>query len=312
VQALSGAGLFRIAGSRRVGGAEATPREQILAIEAISEGDGAAGWALMIGIEVLGFASGLLRPDVAEEVIAKHPETVFCGALNPLGRATPVAGGFRVSGQWPFASGCLHSDWFWGQCLVEGRERLETVEVLVPRNEFRVLDTWHVAGLRGSGHDVELEVSCPSASPRWWAAVYETGPLFRMPPFSRLAYNRIASRPASRARRLMPSSAARRVPRACARRCAAPLAQESIVEAALGAPSPQSEDCGVRRSRTGCPAPARARWFSSRVAKRDRLGARSRIITPPPARRPTCCRARSSGACATCTSSANTSWCRRP
>ena len=85
VRALREAGLFRVAVAREVGGAEATPREQILAIEAISEADGAAGWALMIGVENLGFASALLLPDVAEEVIAKHPEVIFCGALNPSG-----------------------------------------------------------------------------------------------------------------------------------------------------------------------------------------------------------------------------------
>jgi alkylation response protein AidB-like acyl-CoA dehydrogenase len=192
---LAEAGLFRIAVSRAVGGAEATPREQILAIEAISEADGAAGWTLMIGIEVLGFASALLRPDVAEELIAKRPEVIFSGALNPLGRARAVSGGFVASGRWPFASGCLHSDWFWGQCVLEGGGPTQTVEVLVPRADFRVLDTWHVAGLRGSGsHDVEIEeVFVPErfTTVVGRGPVYESGPLFRMPPFSRLAYNKI-------------------------------------------------------------------------------------------------------------------------
>jgi alkylation response protein AidB-like acyl-CoA dehydrogenase len=171
VRALREAGLFRIAVAAEVGGAEATPREQILAIEAISEADGAAGWALMIGVENLGFASAHLQPDVAEQVIAKHPEVIFSGALNPLGRASRVDGGVRVSGRWPFASGCLHSDWFWGQCVLDQDGKPELLEVLVPRTDFEVLDTWHVAGLRGSGsHDVAL---------------------FRLPPFSRLAYNKV-------------------------------------------------------------------------------------------------------------------------
>ncbi|HTO55548.1 MAG TPA: acyl-CoA dehydrogenase family protein [Myxococcota bacterium] len=236
VQALSRAGLFRIAVSRTVGGAETAPREQILAIEAISEADGAAGWTLMIGIEVLGFASALLRPDVAEEVIAKQPDAIFCGALNPLGRATPVAGGFRVSGQWPFASGCQHSDWFWGQCIVEGQER--TVEVLVPRSDFQVLDTWHVAGLRGSGsHDVELrDVFVPErfTTGVGRGPIHETGPLFRMPPFSRLAYNKlgVATGIARGALDAFIELASERVPRGMR----APLrerrfAQESVVEA---------------------------------------------------------------------------------
>lgn len=194
-RALARAGLFRIAVARSRGGAEAAPREQILAIEAISEADGAAGWTLMIGIESVGIASGLLRPDVADEVIGKNPDVIFSAALNPLGRATVVDGGVRVSGRWPFASGCQHSDWFWGQCVVQGEVQPRTLEVLVPRADYRVIDTWNVAGLRGSGsHDVEVDdlfvperfVTRTSAEP-----ALETGALFRFPIFSRLAYNKV-------------------------------------------------------------------------------------------------------------------------
>jgi len=195
VRALREAGLFRIAVKSEVGGAEATPREQILAIEAISEADGAAGWTLMIGIESLGFASAVLSPDVAEEVIAKNPEVIFSGALNPLGRATRVDGGVRASGRWPFASGCLHSDWFWGQCVLEEDGKPQLLEVLVSRSDFQVIDTWHVAGLRGSGsHDVEIrDLFVPE---RFTTRVgsgrlHASGPLFRLPPFSRLAYNKV-------------------------------------------------------------------------------------------------------------------------
>jgi alkylation response protein AidB-like acyl-CoA dehydrogenase len=238
VQALREAGLFRIAVAAEVGGVEATPREQILAIEAISEADGAAGWALMIGVESLGFASAVLQPDVAEEVIAKHPEVIFSGALNPLGHATRAPNGFRASGRWPFASGCLHSDWFWGQCVLEESGKPELLEVLVPRKEFDVLDTWHVAGLRGSGsHDVELrDVFVPErfTTRVGLGRVHAKGALFRLPPFSRLAYNKVgvATGIARGALDAFVELASQRVPRGMS----APLrerrfAQESIAEA---------------------------------------------------------------------------------
>ena len=239
VHALREAGLFRVAVAAEVGGAEATPREQILAIEAISEADGAAGWALMIGVENLGFASAFLQPDVAEEVIAKHPEAIFCGALNPQGRARRVDGGVRVSGRWPFASGCLHADWFWGQCVLEedGKPR-EMLEVLVPRSQFRVLDTWHVAGLRGSGsHDVEIEdvfVADRFTTQVGAGRMHVRGPLFRLPALSRLAYNKVgvATGIARAALDAFVELASRRVPRGMS----APLrerrfAQESVAEA---------------------------------------------------------------------------------
>ncbi len=195
VRALADAGLFHVAVAASAGGAESDPRTQILVIEAIAQADGAAGWALMIGIECLGYASAALRPEVAKATIAEHPRAIFSGALNPLGRAVRVPGGVRATGRWPFASGCQHSDWFWGQCLedVDGQPR--PLEILVPRSAYRVIDTWHVAGLRGSGsHDVEVtDVFVPDAYTTRVSVerLRENGPLFRLPSFVRLAYNKV-------------------------------------------------------------------------------------------------------------------------
>jgi alkylation response protein AidB-like acyl-CoA dehydrogenase len=194
--------LYRVAVPRQYGGLECDPRTQIETIEAVSEADGAAGWNLMIGIENMGFLGPALPPEIAEKVFA-DPLLVVAGALNPVGRATPVEGGYRVSGQWPFASGCHNAHWFWGQCVVfDGDEPAKAPsggpvlrEALMPRSEFEILDTWHVAGLRGSGsHDVaardlfvpEERMTAAMAAPRLMES-----PLFRLPPLNRLAYNKV-------------------------------------------------------------------------------------------------------------------------
>jgi len=200
--AMAEAGLYRVAVPQAYGGLECEPRTQIETIEAISEADGAAGWNLMIGIENLGFLGPALSPELAEQVFA-DPRLVVAGALNPLGRATPVEGGYRVTGRWPFASGCHNAHWFWGQCVVQaggapahapgGGPLLR--EALIPRGEFEIEDTWHVAGLRGSGsHDVvardlfvpDERITAAMAAPRKLES-----PLFRMPPLNRLAYNKV-------------------------------------------------------------------------------------------------------------------------
>lgn len=196
--AMADAGLYRIAVPKEFGGLECEPRLQIETIEAVSEADGAAGWNLMIGVENLGFLGPALPLEVAEKVFS-DPRLVVAGALNPLGRATPVEGGFRVTGQWPFASGCHNAHWFWGQCVVQdasgpgGGPVLR--EALIPSGEFEILDTWQVAGLRGSGsHDVavrdlfvpEAHMTAAMATPAQVAS-----PLFRLPPLNRLAYNKV-------------------------------------------------------------------------------------------------------------------------
>jgi indole-3-acetate monooxygenase len=40
------------------------------------------------------------------------------GVGTPAGRAELVDGGYRVSGRWPFASGCQDAQWIAGHCAV--------------------------------------------------------------------------------------------------------------------------------------------------------------------------------------------------
>jgi alkylation response protein AidB-like acyl-CoA dehydrogenase len=195
VEAMATAGLYRMAAPACFGGAEAHPRPTIEAIEAISVADGSIGWVLMIGIETVGIGGALMPHDTAARLFAEHPDLVMCGALNPQGRGRRVSGGWRVTGRWPFASGCHHADLFWGQCLVEGEQTPRPFEILVPRDQYEIVDTWHTQGLRGTGsHDVvvddlfvpdEMTTAVSGGSPR------HDGPLYRLPPFSRLAYNKV-------------------------------------------------------------------------------------------------------------------------
>ncbi|MFN0089085.1 MAG: acyl-CoA dehydrogenase family protein [Acidimicrobiales bacterium] len=195
VKSLAAAGLYRMAAPACFGGAEAHPRPTIEAIEAISEADGSTGWVLMIGVETVGIGGSLMPHETAGRLFAAHPDLVMCGALNPQGRARRVPGGWRVTGRWPFASGCHHADLFWGQCLVEGERPTRALEVLVPRSQYEILDTWWTHGLQGTGsHDVAVEdlfvpddmtTEVSGGSPR------HDGPLYRLPPFSRLAYNKV-------------------------------------------------------------------------------------------------------------------------
>ncbi len=202
VDAMAAEGLFRLAAPRAVGGLETDPSTQVRVIEAVSEADGSTGWNLMIGIESTSFIGAALSADVATEIFA-DPALMVSGALNPLGRAVPVAGGYRVTGQWPFVSGCQNSQYFWGQCIVHEADerardadgRVVLVEIVVPAKDYEVVDTWRVSGLRGTGsHDVAVRhVFVPE---RMTTAVgtrglLAKGPLFRMPVFSRLAYNKV-------------------------------------------------------------------------------------------------------------------------
>lgn len=194
VEAMAEAHLFALCAPSAVGGEERDPLTTIAVIEALARADGAAGWVLMIGIEATGIGTAYLDPDYARDLMcgAGRP-AVITGAINPMGRARRVAGGYVVTGRWPFASGSTHSDYFWGQCLVEGTG--EALEALLPRRSYSVLDTWHVAGLCATGsHDVEAtEVFVPDHQITYTrrGRPRHDGPLFRYPLMARLAYNKV-------------------------------------------------------------------------------------------------------------------------
>ena len=201
--ALADAGLFRMAAPAVYGGLEVDPCSMVAALEAISEADGATGWTLMIGVETVGMATAGVAPGVAERILGGKPNVVFSGAINPLGRATPVEGGLMVTGQWPYASGCEGSDYFWGGCILVDRHGVplrtekgyrQARQVIVPREDYTVDRTWLAAGLCGSGsHDVVVsEVFVPDdyVTDIYTSLSVDT-PLFRLPVFSRLAFNKV-------------------------------------------------------------------------------------------------------------------------
>jgi len=202
VHAMIEAGLFRMTVDSRFGGCDTDPLTTIRTIEAVSEADGGAGWTLMIGSEVAALASASIEDGPGHEIF-DDPQVMLCGALNPQGRFEAVEGGFRVSGRWPYGSGCQHAGWFWGGGVVyrDGKPcelrpgTMDFREAAIPRSAYRIEDTWHVAGLRGSGsHDVVVEdafVPARFVTRVLFDGFKPTGPLARFPVSSRLAYNKV-------------------------------------------------------------------------------------------------------------------------
>jgi alkylation response protein AidB-like acyl-CoA dehydrogenase len=185
VAALADAGLFRLCVPAAAGGLEAHPATLVAAVRALAAGDAAAGWCVAIAA-TSGLVAGYL-PEEAARTIYAEPATMVAGVFAPKGRATQEPGGFRVSGRWPFASGCRHADWLMGGCVVEGGMRL----MLAPAEQFTIHDTWHVMGLRATGsHDIELDaVHIPAERT---ASVLgdppvQPGPLYAFPLFGLLA-----------------------------------------------------------------------------------------------------------------------------
>lgn len=191
-QALVDAGVYRLLVPRAQGGAEATPADYVATLETVAAADGSAGWCAMIGA-TSSLMSVFLDPVLATEVYGSADAT-SCGVFAPMGRATPVDGGVRVRGRWPFASGCEHARWRMVGVLVEGGPAggglADVRSVLLRADETRIVDTWHVSGLRGTGsHDLQVDdVVVPTERMFSLFGVPRIdGALYRMPFFGLLA-----------------------------------------------------------------------------------------------------------------------------
>ena len=159
VDALLDAGLFRMLLSPAIGGGGADLPAFLRVAECVAQADGSAGWCLVQGSISATQVAPYLPLHVARDVF-DDARTILSNGTGPTGRAVAVDGGYRLTGEWPFASGCTHATWLKGASLVyttDGSPVLradgvhEVRTFLFPAGSATILDVWHVSGLRGTG-----------------------------------------------------------------------------------------------------------------------------------------------------------------
>jgi 3-hydroxy-9,10-secoandrosta-1,3,5(10)-triene-9,17-dione monooxygenase len=155
---MQAAGLFRVLQPRRWGGYEMELGAFYDIEIALSEGDMSSGWTYAV-LGVVAWLLGLIDDRAAQEVWGGDPSALICSSTMPAGTATPVDGGFRLTGHWRYASGAEHCEW----AVVGGMVHAENATpdwrfFFVPRRDYRTIDNWQAAGLQGSGSiDLMLE-----------------------------------------------------------------------------------------------------------------------------------------------------------
>lgn len=142
VNAIAEANLFKVMVPLRWGGYGAPLRKVLETFTEIARGCGSSGWVTMIIAGVNWWAS--LLPDAGqEEIFASRADVRVCAAGSPGLRGQRVKGGVRVSGKFPYGSGCLHSSW--GGLSVEVEDDKHNLLDLVTR--ARALDYLFQHGL---------------------------------------------------------------------------------------------------------------------------------------------------------------------
>jgi alkylation response protein AidB-like acyl-CoA dehydrogenase len=195
VAALRDSGLFGFCAPEAVGGGGHGPSVQLEVFEAMARIDTSAGWGLMISAMLSAIAGAYLPEEGAHEVFAGGIPTC-AGLLLPSGTLRAVPGGYTVDGRWAFGSGIRHADWIVTGAVVAGAPAEsaggpDMRTIVVPARDVAIEDTWHAAGLRGSGseHYRMAQVFVPErrcfAFPR--APGLRGGPAFDLPVIALLA-----------------------------------------------------------------------------------------------------------------------------
>ncbi|OBG53672.1 acyl-CoA dehydrogenase [Mycobacterium sp. E735] len=145
--------LFRLLLPARFGGLQAPFPELLQPIRRMAHGCASSAWTL--GFYALhNWMLSLFDMRAQEEVFAAGP-VLAPAPLAPTGRGTPADGGVRLTGRWSWATGAMDADWVMVGALVERPDRIDPALVLLPAAQVEVVDTWHTAGMRGTGsHDV--------------------------------------------------------------------------------------------------------------------------------------------------------------
>jgi alkylation response protein AidB-like acyl-CoA dehydrogenase len=152
LHALTEAGVFRLAMPTDAGGYQAGEDTVAEVLAQISRGCPSTGWMCTIMV-ISNVLPALLADEAADEIYAT-PDLRITTAIAPTGHAVPVDGGYRVTGQWTWNTGGVHSNWFAPACVVPGDEDSGLRLMLLPTTEVTHEDNWRAAGMAGTATNI--------------------------------------------------------------------------------------------------------------------------------------------------------------
>jgi 3-hydroxy-9,10-secoandrosta-1,3,5(10)-triene-9,17-dione monooxygenase len=148
------AGFFKIFQPARYGGYELDYGPTQLALgDELGRGCGSSAWVFSV-VACHAWILGMLSPEVQDEVWGASPEALLGSAFAPeQSTLSAVAGGYRLSGRWRFSSGIDLAQWvILGAPMAHGAAASpDALWCVLPRTDYRIIDTWHASGLRATG-----------------------------------------------------------------------------------------------------------------------------------------------------------------
>jgi 3-hydroxy-9,10-secoandrosta-1,3,5(10)-triene-9,17-dione monooxygenase len=148
------AGFYRMLVPKRYGGLEVDLPTFLRVVTEIARGDASTAWCLCLASGHALQVAELFDEDEQAEIFGDGD--FRCPAVAaPSGLATPVDGGFELTGKFAYCSGVPYATHYLGQALTPGPDPDGPPTLLLfiaPRADWTMLDDWgHLLGLKGSG-----------------------------------------------------------------------------------------------------------------------------------------------------------------
>jgi len=237
------AGILRILQPKRFGGMQGRFSLFSRIVEELTYGCASSAWVYAVLAEHQWIIAQY--PEKAQiDVWGDDPEAVASSSLAPRAAAKRVGGGWRLTGRFPFSSGCDYAQWaILGAFLGEIGDPRHIAYLLAPLAEVDIVDDWQVLGLAGTGskslvlHDVFVpEHRCVMVSDLFagtppGALVHPDYPVLRAPRGFLVSYSLppVAIALGRRALDIACAALADRVSRGVTK-----LAQSEVVQMAIG------------------------------------------------------------------------------
>jgi alkylation response protein AidB-like acyl-CoA dehydrogenase len=193
VAALVDSGLPRLMAPTALGGFAAHPGTLVNVVEEIARSDGSAAWCVGIGLGS-NYLAGVI-PEASAREVFRELDRPAAGPFAPGGRAEITDAGYRVSGRWPYSSGCRDAAVSASGIMVfDGGQPAELNADGSPKvrlafltaDQFTVEQTWDTVGMRGTGSDhiAATDVDLPPERVgTLWDPMWPGDAIYRLRPF---------------------------------------------------------------------------------------------------------------------------------
>jgi 3-hydroxy-9,10-secoandrosta-1,3,5(10)-triene-9,17-dione monooxygenase len=155
VDALLAAGITRILIPARFGGYGLGLDSWFDVVREIGKADASHAWCASLMIHHPHYVSQFSE-EAQRAVWTDGVDASIAASIQPAGRVVHTDGGYRLSGQFPFASGINHSRWLIVGALLEMEGKPEAVFFLVRPGNYKILDTWLTVAMRATGSNTAV------------------------------------------------------------------------------------------------------------------------------------------------------------